>query len=171
VNPSDRRDQRLLGRAGDRREVAAERHARELGVGERELLVVERHVAVTRGRVGGEAVAADDDRRADRAGDALRQPSVSTPLPSSHCSPPTTTVSPQISSQALGAPAQLHPVSVWQVAEQPSPLALPWSSQVSGASITPSLQTTTLFTVMPTVATAEVAVPSLAVKVKRVGCP
>jgi len=100
----------------------------------------------------------------------LVHPSVSTALASSHSSSPAIRMpSPQIAVQTLGAPVQSQPGSSWQVAEQPSPGSLSPSSQVSGASTWPSLHTTTLFTVIETVAGADVAVPSFAVNVNESG--
>ncbi len=46
--------------------------------------------------------------------------------------------SPQIALQVEGAPVQVQPPSVAQVAEQPSPLAVLPSSQVSLPAMTPS---------------------------------
>ena len=51
------------------------------------------------------------------------------------------TPSPQVVTQIEGSRSQLYPRSIAQVVEQPSPLAVFPSSQVSPGSTSPSLQT------------------------------
>jgi hypothetical protein len=62
-------------------------------------------------------------------------------LPSSQVSAPRFKPSPQIGEQTLGAPKHIHPVSIWQMLLQPSPLIASPSSQVSPLSKVPLPQT------------------------------
>ena len=64
------------------------------------------------------------------------QPSPAAALPSSHCSSPTISVSPQTPSHWLGSPLQAHRASTSQDELQPSPSSPSPSSQSSNAAVT-----------------------------------
>src|SRR5688572_16370008 len=68
------------------------------------------------------------------------QPSAAERLPSSHASPGRTSASPQTGEQVEGVPAQPHPYSCTQTAEQPSLGSVFPSSQLSGPVVMPSPQ-------------------------------